>query len=101
MFQDSSTEPTGGRVAVHEYRLAATADPRTGRLLSLEADPRVLPFYECPLAARGLDALLGTPLAELRTVVLKQLAGAAGCTHLNDAVRALAEVPTLIARLSS
>lgn len=95
MFQDSSTSPDGGRVAVHEYRLTATADPHTGELLTIDADPRVLPYDECPLAARNVEKMLGTPLSELRTAVLAELAGTQGCTHLNDAVRALAEVATL------
>lgn len=99
MFQDSSTVPTGGRVAVHEYRLTATADRVTGELLTIDADPRVLPYDECPLASRNVGKVLGTPLSELRTVVLEKFSGTAGCTHLNDAMRALAEVPVLIRAL--
>jgi hypothetical protein len=99
MFQDSSTVPAGGRVAVHEYRLTATADPGTGELLTIDADPRVLPYNECPLASRNVGKILGTPLSELRTVVLERFAGTEGCTHLNDAMRALAEVPVLVRAL--
>ena len=101
MFQDSATVPSGGRVAVHEYRLEATADPRTGALLGVRAEPRILPYDECPLAVLNLDRLLGTPLEDLRTVVPRSLRGTAGCTHLNDALRALAEVPALVAALRS
>ncbi|MER5628228.1 DUF2889 domain-containing protein [Streptosporangium sp. NPDC002544] len=99
MFQDSTTVPAGGRVAVHEYRLEATADPSTGALLSVHADPRVLPYRECPLAATNVQRLVGTPLPELRRVVLDELRGVHGCTHLNDALRALAEVPVLVRSL--
>ncbi|WP_067650733.1 DUF2889 domain-containing protein [Nocardia harenae] len=99
MFQDSSTTPAGGRVAVHEYRVRATADPATGRLLGVDADPRVLPYAECPLAALNVGTVIGTPLADLRSVVQHELAGTAGCTHLNDALRALAEVPALVRAL--
>ncbi|MFF9221915.1 DUF2889 domain-containing protein [Streptomyces viridosporus] len=97
MFQDSATVPQGGRSAVHEYRLHATAHARTGALLTLRAEPRILPYDECPLAVLNLDRLLGTPLADLRTTVPKVLRGIDGCTHLNDALRALAEVPALMA----
>ncbi|WP_040829427.1 DUF2889 domain-containing protein, partial [Nocardia jiangxiensis] len=93
------TVPTGGRVAVHEYRLTATADPDTGELLTIDADPRVLPYDECPLASRNVGKALGTPLSELRTVVLDKFSGTEGCTHLNDAMRALAEVPVLVRAL--
>jgi hypothetical protein len=95
MFQDSATVPDGGRVAVHEYRVEATADPVTGELLSVVADPRVLPFAECPMAAANVGRMIGTRLADLRASVLQELKGTAGCTHLNDALRALAEVQVL------
>jgi hypothetical protein len=99
MFQDSVTRPTGDRVAVHEYALTATASS-AGVLTSVLADPRVLPYAECPLAAPNVDRLVGTPLVDLREDVLERLKGVVGCTHLNDALRALAEVPRLAAALS-
>lgn len=95
MFQDSATRPEGGRIAVHEYTLTATADLATRTLRSVEPVPRVLPYAECPLAVRNAGSLVGTPLADLRAVVLDRLAGVAGCTHLNDAMRALADVARL------
>ncbi len=98
-FQDSATEPGGGRTAIHEYRLTATADPVSLRLLSLEAEPRVLPFAECPSAIVNAQRMVGAPLPELREKVLVDLRGTAGCTHLNDVLRALAEVPALVERL--
>jgi hypothetical protein len=94
-FQDSCTVPAGGRIAVHEYQIAATAG-LDGELLTLSADPRVLPFAECPLAVLNIDHLLGTQVSDLRKTVLERLKGTLGCTHLNDALRALAEVPVLI-----
>ncbi|MDR7167344.1 hypothetical protein J2W56_001062 [Nocardia kruczakiae] len=97
MFQDSATRPDGGRIAVHEYTLTATADPATGLLRSIEPVPRVLPYAECPLAVRNAGSLVGTPVTALRTVVLDRLNGVAGCTHLNDAMRALADLPQLAA----
>lgn len=94
-FQDSCTTPSGTRIAVHEYTIAATADPKTGVLLSVQADPRVLPFDSCPAAAGNVDRMVGVPLSEFRTAVLERLPGTLGCTHLNDALRALAEVPVM------
>jgi hypothetical protein len=98
-FQDSATDPAGGRTAVHEYRLTATADPVSLKLLSLDADPRVLPYRECPTAAGNVSRLVGSPLPVLREKVLEELRGTLGCTHLNDALRALAETPNLVERL--
>lgn len=100
-FQDSATTPEGSRKAVHEYVLRATADPATQRLLSVTADPRVLPYQECPMAVANVGRMVGTPLTELRTAVLSELKGVDGCTHLNDALRALAEVPVLLRPLRS
>jgi hypothetical protein len=99
-FQDSATSPAGGREAVHEYLVAATADPVTGQLLSISADPRILPYAECPAAAANAGRMIGHTLGELRSSVLQVLTGVAGCTHLNDALRALAEVPQLAAQLA-
>jgi hypothetical protein len=99
-FQDSATNPRGGRTAVHEYRLTGTADPASLRLLSVAAEPRVLPYAECPAAAANVGRMVGAPLSALREKVLEDLRGTAGCTHLNDALRALAEVPILARRLT-
>ncbi len=99
MFQDSATTPHGGRTAIHEYCVRATADPQTLTLTSLVADPRTLPYPECPSAVGNVGRLVGTPLADLRHEVLDKLRRVDGCTHLNDVLRALAEVPVLVGYL--
>jgi hypothetical protein len=98
-FQDSAPRPEGGRAALHEYRLTGTVDPQSMELLSLVPEPRVLPFFECPGAVTNAAKLVGTPLPLIREAVLRELRGTAGCTHLNDALRALAEVPKLVEQL--
>ncbi|MGK2911708.1 MAG: DUF2889 domain-containing protein, partial [Sphingobium sp.] len=98
-FQDSAALPQGGRMCLHEYVIRATADAHAGTLLTLEADPRTLPYPECPAATVNMHALVGTPLAEMRVTVPALLRKTAGCTHLNDALRALADVPRLAAAL--
>jgi hypothetical protein len=100
-FQDSARLPDGLRTAVHEYIVTATADADAGELVSLEADPRILPFPECPLAVKNLSRLVGCSLSSLRTTVEEILPGADGCTHLNTAVRVLADVPSLVKTLDS
>ena len=99
MFQDSATVPGGGRVAVHEYQVRVRAAPDTFEVLALEAQPRVLPFAECPSAVTKVGQLVGTPLGHLREAVLARLKTTEGCTHLNDELRALADVPVLAAHL--
>lgn len=98
-FQDSTTARDGGRMAVHEYLVRATVDRASLVLTSLTADPRILPFGYCPAATLNVDRVVGTPVAELRQRVLVEFAKTAGCTHLNDVMRSLAEVPVLAAEL--
>jgi hypothetical protein len=99
-FQDSSTLPTGGRQSIHEYTLTAQADLATGVVHSVTPVPRVLPYGECPLAVQHVGTLAGLPLRDLRATVLEQLRGPLGCTHLNDMLRALADVPALARHLT-
>lgn len=94
-FQDSSTLPEGGRQAIHEYALTAEADAEDWVLRAIQPVPRVLPYDECPLAVPNTADLIDRPLARLRPTVLDQLGGIAGCTHLNDMMRSLADAPTL------
>ena len=93
-FQDSASTPGGGRVAIHEYRVAARADA-DGVLRSLTATPHILPFPECPGAIANIQLLVGTPLVDMRAAVIDTLPGVKGCTHLNDLLRGLAEAPIL------
>jgi hypothetical protein len=99
MFRDSCWDPDGSEVVVHEYQIQGTADPDTGVLLSVAAVPRVLPYVECPLAAANAARMAGTELLSMRSAVLEQLRATDCCTHLNDGLRALAEVPVLEASL--
>ncbi len=98
-FQDSAKQRDGRRVAIHEYRLEATVDAGTLEILTLEPEARILPFSECPGAMHNTQRLLGKKLPEIRNEVLALLRGPEGCTHLNDALRALADVPKLAACL--
>lgn len=98
-FQDSAKRKGLGRVAIHEYNLRAVADADTLEVLQLAAEPRILPFGECPGAIHNIQRLVGSRLPDIRETVLDELRGPAGCTHLNDALRALAEVPKLASYL--
>jgi hypothetical protein len=95
-FRDSCTDPQLGEVAVHEYSLDASIDVASLHLSHLAARARVLPHAECPAAAENAGWLVGQPLPELRYRVLEVLKGVDCCTHLNDAIRALADVAVLL-----
>lgn len=94
-FQDSGPNPQGSRTAIHEYRVYAEVDESDGTLLALQALPLILPFRECPGASMKAARMVGQNVAEFRQAVLDTLVGTIGCTHLNDVLRALADVPTL------
>lgn len=98
-FQDSATAPGGGRVAVHEYRLTAQVDAQKRTLQSVQADPRILPYAECPAAALNIQRLTGESVSTLRRTVIEALPGTLGCTHLNDVLRALADLPRALSVL--
>lgn len=100
-FQDSVALKQGGRGAIHEYNLAVTIDAGTLEILTLEPEARILPFAECPGAIHNARRLIGSNLGRIRDSVLTQLRGPEGCTHLNDALRALAEVPKLAGYLET
>ena len=65
----------------------------------MRATPRVLPFPECPWAAHHTSQLVGHPVRTFRTDVQETLTEMECCTHLNDMLRCLAEVPALAAAL--
>lgn len=94
-FQDSTTMPDGSRAGLHEYTLTVAAGLGDRVLREVIPVPRVLPHGECPLAVANVEAMIGVPLGDLRSVVRRELAGVAGCTHLNDMLRSLADVPVL------
>ena len=98
-FQDSGPNPQGSRTAIHEYRVYAEIDESTTKLLSLQALPLILPFRECPGASIKAARMVGEPVGEFRQAVLDTLTGTIGCTHLNDVLRAFADVPSLIRML--
>lgn len=98
-FQDSATNPGGERSAIHEYRVHAEVDPATGELVAMQALPLILPYAECPGASIKASRMVGRNLGQFREAVPEVLRATLGCTHLNDVLRALTDVPVLAERL--
>jgi Protein of unknown function (DUF2889) len=94
MFRDSYVLPDGTETIIHEYTLTARIDD--GTVMTCAARPRVLPWVECPAAAASAARLAGQPLRSLRSHVHASFSGTSTCTHLNDMLRALADVPVLL-----
>jgi hypothetical protein len=98
-FRDACWERDGSQIALHEYTVAARVDAADHTIVSLTATPRVLPFPECKWAAPHAGGLAGLPVSRFRTSVQETLTELRACTHLNDMLRGIAEVPALAALL--
>lgn len=95
-FRDSWFDPDDGEGVLHEYSLAVEV-ARDGTVQRIAAEPRVLPYGECPRAAQAPQSLVGRHVGEAADALPQELAGTASCTHLNDLLRAIACVPALAA----
>jgi len=98
-FRDSCWEPDGSELSLHEYSVEAEVDANAHTLNAVRATPRVLPFPECQWAAPNVDLIIGMHVDRFRTSVQETLTELQCCTHLNDMLRGLAEVPKLAAAL--
>jgi len=98
-FRDSYMEQTEIETAVHEYDLALTAGIDDGVIHTVEVRARVLPGPDCPGAVASAQQVVGQPLASLRAFVRAEMQGDTICTHLNDQLRSLADVPTMVSAL--
>ncbi len=94
-FRDSHVAGDGTQRVVHEYTARGTLDVAAGELTALSAEARVLPWQECPAAAASAGWAVGVPLGELRGRARGELRGVGTCTHLNDVIRSLADLPHL------
>jgi hypothetical protein len=101
MFRDSYLTADGVETVVHEYTFTADVDPRTGVVLAAEATPRALPFLQCPEAGASAGRLAGAGFDDLRERIRAEFVGPTTCTHLNDMLRALADVGGLAARVGA
>ena len=98
-FRDSYMEQTGIETAVHEYDVVLTAGADDGVIRGIDVRARVLPGPDCPGAVASAQRVVAQPLASLREFVRGELRGDTICTHLNDQLRSLADVPALVAAL--
>lgn len=99
IFRDSYVEADGVETALHEYGIDVSVDATTMRAVASTATPHALPWIECPRAAESATRIVGQDLAPLRLAVRRDFTGISTCTHLNDQLRSLSDVPVLAAHL--
>jgi hypothetical protein len=95
-FRDSFVDEDGLETVVHEWSVTAEVDPDARRVDGCAASLGPLPFRECPGSAASAGRLVGLDLASLRRTVRKTFVGPTTCTHLNDTLRSLEDVGTLL-----
>ncbi|MHA7652272.1 DUF2889 domain-containing protein [Mycobacterium sp. ML4] len=95
-FRDSHMDDDLVETIVHEYTVAGSVDTATRTITSVDAEVRVLPWEECPGAIGSAARVRGMPLAEVRDRVRGEFVGTSTCTHLNDTLRAIADLDALL-----
>lgn len=95
-FRDVHVGATGHATVLHEYSVTAMVDRSSGQMLDVAAEAEVLPWQECPGAVASARRVVGQPVGGLRRWVRGELSGARTCTHLNDTLRALADVAAFL-----
>ncbi len=100
-FRDSHQSAESFETIVHEYVVGGAVDLSTRLVSSISAEARVLPWIECPGSVASAARIQGMALEDLRARVRAELVGTTTCTHLNDTLRALSDVGSLLAELAA
>jgi Protein of unknown function (DUF2889) len=95
-FRDSHVDGDGVETIVHEYTVEGSIDASARTVTSVAASVRVLPWQECPGAIGSAGRITGMSLSEMRDRVRGEFVGTATCTHLNDTLRAVADLGALL-----
>ncbi len=95
-FRDSHVDGDGVETIVHEYTVEGSVDASTRTITSVAAEVRVLPWQECPGAIGSASRIRGMTLSEMRDRVRGEFVGTSTCTHLNDTLRAVADLDALL-----
>ncbi len=101
MFCDTHVDDDGVERILHQYTLSAHVEAGSHLVLDVTATPWVLPFGDCALGAATAARIVGHPAGRLREYVALEYWGPTTCTHLNDLLRTLADVPHLAAAVAT
>jgi hypothetical protein len=95
-FRDSHVDGDGVETVVHEYTVEGSIDASTRTVATVDANVRVLPWQECPGAIGSATRIQGMALSQIRDRVRAEFVGISTCTHLNDTLRAIADLDALL-----
>jgi hypothetical protein len=98
LVRDSFHDPRDTEVVIHEFtvRAAVAAD---GTVLDVSAGIGVVPGPQCPEARGSAARIVGRQAGDLRDGVAREFVGISTCTHLNDTLRTLGDLPRLLGAL--
>ena len=86
-----------GSTWVRSMRVLLSSTPTSVTLtLTVTATVRVLPWQECPSAIGSAARVEGMTLSDMRERIRGEFVGTSTCTHLNDTLRAIADIDALI-----
>jgi Protein of unknown function (DUF2889) len=97
-FRDSYADPDGIERKLHEWIIEARLDEAAAQFGEIHAEPGRLPWAECPFAGHSAERLHGLRPDQIEATVAADFTGTTTCTHLNDTLRGLTELPDLISR---
>jgi DUF2889 family protein len=95
-FRDSHVDGDGAETIVHEYTVTGAVDSATRTIVSVAANVAVLPWQECPGAIGSASRIRGMALSDMRARIRSEFVGISTCTHLNDTLRAVADLDALL-----
>jgi hypothetical protein len=95
-FRDTHVDGDRVETIVHEYTVAGSVDTSTRTITSVTANVHVLPWQECPGAIGSAARVRGMALSQMRKRVRGEFVGTSTCTHLNDTLRAIADLDALL-----
>jgi len=98
-FRDSHRAADGSTDVLHEYTLDATVDPISLEVTSAVAQAHTLPWPECPGALASTGRIVGVRVDDLPDLVTADFVGTSTCTHLNDLLRSVSGVTSMVGAL--
>ena len=90
VLRDRWFDNEGNEEDIHGWEVRMVTEPPELTIISIDVQPRFLPFPECPSAALAAQRLVGQHLAQgFRAPATAALGGLEGCTHLLTLVLAI------------
>ena len=95
-FRDSHVDGDGIETIVHEYTVGASVDTPTRTITSVTRAAKDLLWHAYPGAIGSATRVRGMTLSEMRNRIRGEFVGTSTCTHLNDTLRAIADLDALL-----